>query len=229
MSDLMKVGADWGSAGTFKPFTAGISAAQRTTDAHARFMEAAISGRLFSAGMTLTSISNVTFTTGTLGATCTPIIGVWNPMNSGKNVILLQARLQMVTTALATPTGPGGLVWATSVNQAAISTGITPLNRASLAASGSIAKGYANTALTNLSGNLVVQEASGFSTYPTNVTAAETAAGFMPAAPGGIEVLDGGFVIPPGGVIALLATTTPVAISATSSILWEEVPILVQV
>lgn len=229
MSDLMKVGADWGGAGTFKPFTSGLSGAQRISDAHARFMEASITGRVFSAGMTLTSISNATFTTGTLGSTCTPIIGLWNPTGSGKNIVVWQARLQLVSTALSTPTGPGGLVWATSVNQSAISTGITPLSRLSLTASGAVAKGFANTALTGLSGSLTVQEASGFSTFPLNATAAETAAGFLPAAPGGIDHIDGAFILQPGAVLALLGTTTPVAISATSSILWEEVPSLVQV
>lgn len=194
-------------------------------DAHGRFAEAALRGRLFSGGMTLTSISNATFTTGTLTATCTPIIGVWNPMGSGKNSLILQARLQLITTALATPTGPGGLVWATSTNQSALTLGITPLNRFSLATGGSQTKVFANIALTGLSGSLVVQEGSGFSTYPTNVTAAETAAGFMPAAPGGIENIDGGFNVPPGGILVLLATTTPVAISAASSILWEDMDV----
>lgn len=226
MSDLQVRGPLWGTSGSPAPFTSMPSGAQRISDAHGRFLDAALGGRLFSVGMTLTSISNATFTTGTLTATCTPIIGLWNPVGSGKYLVVLQARLQLVTTALSTPTGPGGIVWATSTNQSAISTGITPLNRLSLAASGSIAKGYANTALTGLSGSLTVQESSGFTTYPLNATAAETAAGFMPAAPGGIDNIDGGFIIPPGGVIALLGTTTPVAISAASSILWEEVAIL---
>lgn len=226
MSDLQFRGPILGTSGSSVPFTANITGAQRVTDAHGRFQDAALGGRLFSAGMTLTSISNATFTTGTLGSTCTPIIGLWNPFGSGKNLVILQARLQLVTTALSTPTGPGGLVWATSVNQSAISTGITPLNRYSLAASGAVGKGYANTALTGLSGSLVVQESSGFSTYPINATAAETAAGFLPAAPGGIDNIDGAFVLIPGSVIALLGTTTPVAISAASSILWEEVPAL---
>jgi hypothetical protein len=228
MSDLslQRVGPSFGASGTAAPIRSDITGAQCTTDAHGRFQEAAIRGVLFSAGMTLTSISNATFTTGTLTSTCTPIIGVWNPLNSGKSLAILQARLQLVTTALTTPTGPGGLVWATSVNQGAITTGITPMNRASLAASGSVAKGFANTALTGLSGSLVVQEASGFTTFPINATAAETAAGFYPASPGGIDLIDGAFIIPPGGVLALLGTTTPVAVSAASSILWEEVPLL---
>lgn len=210
------------SDGAVNPARADKQGATVTTDAHGRFQEAALRGYLFSAGMTLTSISNASFTTGTLGATCTPIIGLWNPFGSGKNLVLLQARLQMVTTAITTPTGPGGLVWATSVNQSAISTGITPLSRLSLTASGAVGKGFANTALTGLSGNLTVQEASGFSTFVNNQSTAETGAGFY-TSHGGIEVLDGAFIIPPGGVIALLGTTTPVAISATSSILWEEV------
>lgn len=226
MSDLQRVGPLGSATGSSVPFRADISGAQMVSDAHGRFQEAASRGFLFSIGMTLTSISNVTFTTGTLGATCTPIVGVWNPLGSGKNLVILQSRLQLVTTALSTPTGPGGLIWATAVNQSAISTGITPLSRLSLAASGSVGKGFANTALTGLSGNLVVQEAAGFSTFPTNVTAAETAAGFLPASAGGIDHIDGAFIIVPGSVLALLSTTTPVAISATSSLLWEEISIL---
>src|ERR1051326_7041594 len=104
MSDLQVRGPLYGGTGTPSPFTADITGAQRTTDAHARFQEAALRGFLFSAGMTLTAINNATFTTGTLGATCTPIIGIWNPMNSGKNAVILQARLQMAYSALqATP------------------------------------------------------------------------------------------------------------------------------
>jgi hypothetical protein len=228
MSDLslQRVGPTFGGSGTAAPFRSDITGAQCITDSHGRFQEAALRGNLFSAGMTMTSISNATFTTGTLTSTCTPIIGVWNPTNSGRNLVILQARLQLITTALSTPTGPGGLMWCTSVNQSALTLGITPLSRLSLAASGSVAKGYANTALTGLSGSLVVQEASGFSTFPINATAAETAASFMPAAPGGIDHIDGAFIIPQGGVLALLSTTTGVAISAASSILWEEVPVL---
>ena len=116
MSDLQVRGPLYGGTGTPSPFTADISGAQRITDAHARFQEAALRGFLFSCGMTITSISNATFSTGTLGATATPIIGVWNPLNSGKNLIILQARLQIINTALQV-TGAGALMWCTAVNQ----------------------------------------------------------------------------------------------------------------
>src|SRR6516165_608169 len=99
-----------------------------TADAHGRFQEAALRSRLFSDGMTLTSINNATYTTGTLTAACTPIAGVWNPTNSSVNLAILQLRLQLVNTALQT-TGQGALVWATSFGNGAISTGNAPLNR----------------------------------------------------------------------------------------------------
>ena len=40
-----------------------------------------------------------------------------------------------------------------------------------------------------------------------------------------IEQIDGAVIVPPGGVLALLATATGVAHSAVSSLLWEEVPL----
>lgn len=226
MSDLMVRGALFGSSQTPSPFTANISGGQRTSDAHGRFMEAALFGRLFSAGMTTTSISNATFTTGTLGATGTPIIGLWNPLNSGKNLVVLQARVQLIANAVTTFTGPGALMWCTAVNQSAISTGIVPLNRLSLAATGSVAKGFANTALTGLSGNLTVQEASGLVSFSNNFSNALTAAGQATPGGGGIDHIDGAIILVPGSVLALLGTTTPISVSAASSILWEEVPIV---
>lgn len=226
MSDLQVRGPLYGGTGTASPFTADITGAQRTTDAHGRFWEAARVASLYSTGMTITSISNATFSTGTLGATATPIIGLWNPANTGKNCIILQARLQIINTALQV-TGAGALMWCTSVNQGAISTGLTPLNRLSLAASGSNAKGFAGTALTGLSGNLTVQEAAGLGGLLSNLSTLQTAVGLMPAAPTFIDHIDGAIIVPPGGVLALLCTTNPpVAISAASALLWEEVQIL---
>jgi hypothetical protein len=40
---------------------------------------------------------------------------------------------------------------------------------------------------------------------------------------GGVENFDGSLIVPPGGVLALMAVTTPVAQSAVAGIVWEEV------
>lgn len=227
MSDLQFRGPILGNSGTSVPFTADVTGAQRVTDAHARFQEAALRGTLFSAGMTTTSISGAAFTTGTLTATCTPIIGLWNPANSGKNLVVLQMRVQLIANAVTTFTGPGALMWCTSVSQSAISTGITPLNRYSLASTGSVAKGFANTLLTGLSGSLVVQEAAGIPSFSNNFSNALTAVSQATAGGGGTDNIDGAIILVPGSIIALLGTTTPSSVSAASSILWEEVPILI--
>lgn len=230
MSDLMKVGSDWGGAGTFKPFTSAISGAQRTADAHGRFMEAALAGRLFSGGMTLTSVANATFSTGTLGATCTPILGVWNPLTSGKNLIILQAKVSPVNTALQT-TGAGSLMWATSINNAVLTLGSAPMNRLTLSPTGSVAKDLAGIALTGLTNNLTVRDASALgSGVVSNLSTLQTAVGLFPPQFTSVDNVDGSIIVPPGGVLALLCTTNPpVAISMASSLLWEEVPTLTTV
>lgn len=223
MSDLQLRGPVLGTTGSSVPFRADITGAQVVTDGHGRFQEAALRGTLFSGGMTATSISNATFTTGTLGATCTPIIGLWNPVGTGKNLVVLQAHLQLFANAVTTFTGPGGLMWCVAVNQSAISTGITPTSRLSFTASGSVAKVFANTALTGLSGNLTVVEASGFVSFSNAFSNALTAAGQATPGGGGTDNIDGSMILQPGVVIALLGTTTPSSVSASSGILWEEV------
>lgn len=197
-----------------------------TSEAHGRFQEAALRGKLFADGMTLTSISNATFSVGTLGATATPVLGVWNPLNSGVNLAVLQARLQIVNTALQV-TGPGAFVWATSFANGAITTGNAPLNRATLQPFGSAARGLSGVALTGLTNNLVVRESSGLGGGPiSNLSTLQTAAGLMPFSTADVDNIDGAYIVPPGGVLALLTTTNPaVAISAATSLLWEELTI----
>ena len=80
-------------------------------------------------------------------------------------------------------------------------------------------------ALTGLTNNLVVRQASGIGGGNLlNIATLDTAAGFSTTQQAQVENIDGAWQIPPGGVLALLATTTPVAHSAASGLLWEEVP-----
>lgn len=196
------------------------------SDAHGRFQEAAIQGLLYSGGMTLTSISNATFSTGTLGATATPIIGLWNPLTSGKNAVILQAKLQAIITALQV-TGAGAYMWCTSVGNGALTLGSTPFNKSNFLAAGSVMKDMSGIALTGLTNNLVVRGAAGLQGGPiSNLSTLQTATGLMPSAFASIDNIDGSIIVPPGGALALLCTTNPpVAISAASELLWEEIPV----
>lgn len=227
MSDLQKVGPDFGGTGTFKPFTATLSGAQRTADAHARFMAANLEGRMFSAGGALTSINAATFTTGTTGATATPIIGLWNPATSPVNLVVLQATLGVTMTSV-TATGGGPYVWMVCTGNSVISTGVAPFSAKTLVATGAYAKVFsAAAALTGMTGTLAIIRASALcGGSAENVSFVATAVAMQTQQTSSVENFDGSLIIPPGGVLALMATTTPVAHSAVAGMVWEEVPIL---
>lgn len=210
---------------TTQPVRQGRTAEMIVQELHGRFYEQTFRGAAFSGGMTLTSIAAATFTTATLGATCTPIIGLWNPASNNANAIVLQAQLQVIITALQN-TGIGGLMWCTGTAQSAISTGNAPFNRKTFLASGSNVKDMSGVALTGLVGNLVVRGAAGLGGGNVfNIATLDTAAGFSTLMAPSVENIDGAWQVPPGGVLALLCTTTPVAHSAAAGILWEETAI----
>lgn len=202
----------------------GRSAELIVGELHGRFYEQNYRAAMFSGGMGMTSISNATYTVGTLTNAVTPVAGIWNPATSPVNLVILQAALAVSQTALQA-TGPGGFVWAMSVGNTAISTGVSGLNRKTLALSGSYGKDLTNTTPTGLTNNLVVRFASalgGGSAIGTAFLATQAGAQTVQA-PANVENIDGSIIVPPGGFLALLATLTPVGHSAASSLLWEEV------
>jgi|GEM_PF-1332192 len=204
------------------------------TELMARFYEQTYRGNTYSTGMQLTAINNATFTTadglsGTLAtaATSTPIIGIWNPPQSGVNAVILQATLAIVETAL-TATGPGAFVWAAYNNQSAITVAsqAVPVNRKTLTAAGSQCKGLSGLALTGLTtvgAFLGASALCGGSVY--NISSIATAAGFHTQQASETENIDGSIIVPPGGILALYCATTPVAHSAASGLVWAETAI----
>jgi hypothetical protein len=221
-----RVGPDTLQDGAEAKVRQGKNAEQIVQELHGRFYEQNYRGALFSGGMGLTAINNVTYTSATLGATVTPIVGVYNPLGSPVNLVILQAVLGVTVTA-ATATGPGAFVWAAGITTVAVTTGGAPFNRKTLQAAGSAAKDMTNVAPTGLSPNLVVRGASALTGGNLkSISSVETAVGQNIGVAGyTTENIDGGLIVPPGGVLALLATATPVAHSAASMLLWEEVPV----
>jgi hypothetical protein len=191
---------------------------QIVSELHGKYYEQTYRGNVFSIGMTSTALSANTIT---VAATTTPIIGVWNPVGSGKNLVLLKAK-NVITVAGASAVAPGAFVWATSIGNAAISTGLAPLSRLTLANSGSIAKGFnISTALTGMTNALVIQQAAAFGT----LVAAQGATATPMISGDAVEEFDGAFIVPPGGVVALLNTVSTTTISVASMLLWEECPL----
>lgn len=188
------------------------------SELHGKFYESTYRGNLYSVGMTSSAL-----TANTIGLTAasTPIIGVWNPSSSNVNLVMNKAKC-LITAAGANAVAPGAFVWATSVGNGAISTGLNPLNRKTLVQAGSAAKGFnISTALTGLTNPLVIQHAAGFGT----LIAAQGATASPIISGDGIEEFDGSLIVPPGGVLALLNTVSTTTINVASMLMWEEVPV----
>ena len=192
------------------------------SELHGRFYEQVYRGNVFSVGASTTAF---TANHAALTATGTPILGIWNPATSSANMVLLQAGLQIFPNNLTSGAAPGPLVWAWSVGNTAVSTGVTPWNRKTLAAAGSQAKGFAGaTAMTGLTTSLVVQEGADLS----NVSALTytTLGSTLPmASVGGVQNMEGSIIVPPGGMLGLFCTTTPTTWSFAGRLMWEEVPL----
>ena len=120
---------------------------------HGRLYEQCYRGNLYSIGCSLTALSAATIL---LTASGQPILGVWNPLTSGVNLVLVRAALT-VQINNATSVAPGGFTWAASTNNVSLTAGLSPFNRKTLANIGSSAKAFAlSTAslLTGLTNNL---------------------------------------------------------------------------
>jgi len=207
---------------------------QLASDLMPKYYEQTYRGNVYSTGMQLTSISNATFTTAdalsatlATAATATPVIGLWNPLGSGVNAAILQARLGLVLTAL-TATGCGGFVWAVYTGNAGIIVAgqATPVNRKTFVASGSQMKGLSGVALTGLVSIGAFLDASGLGGGSLiNASELQTAAGFLTPQISSVENIDGNIIVPPGGILGLFCSTTPVAHSAVSGLTWIEIPV----
>lgn len=195
---------------------------QIISELHGRFFEQVFRGNVFSIGCQLTALSAATIL---LTASGQPIVGVWNPPSSGVNLAILQAML-IDEINNVTSVAPGAFVWAASLNNGALSAGLTPFNRKTLASAGSQAKAFSlSTAslLAGLTNNLVVFEPAEFNTASGLLTTTVAAATPTPSV-SGVQNVDGSIIVPPGGVLALLNTVSSVTHSVAARLLWEEVP-----
>jgi len=196
------------------------------SELHGRFYEQNYRGNLLSVG-TLGVVA-LSANTITLTATTTPILGVYNPYGSGVNIVMLQAQLQAFINTFTTPVGAGSFVWASSTGNSVVSTGVAPIQRNTLASSVLPIKGFAGaTALTGLTNNLVIFEGADF-TNPTGQTYGTIVApttGTTLTSFGGVQNFDGSLIVPPGGVLALLNTTSTTTMSVTGRLLFEAVPV----
>lgn len=207
---------------TSQPIRQGKLGELVVSELHGRFYEQAYRGNLYSIGCQLTALSAATVL---LTASAQPIVGIWNPPTSGMNLVPLQAALVDEINNV-TSVALGAFVWAASLNNTALTAGLSPFNRKTMGSTGSQAKAFAlSTAslLTGLTNNVVVFEAAEFNTASGLLTTTVAAATPTPSV-SGVQNFDGSLIVPPGGVLVLLNTISVTTHSVAARLLWEEVP-----
>lgn len=209
MSDAQRIGSVTGTAGAPSPFTAGPTGASRNQDAHGRFSEAVLAGRVYY--MSIAAAAGTAYVGAAAG---TPLLAIHNPITSGK--ILQVLGVGFSGRAAATAAGQTGLnLWA-GVSVQPTGTATVPRSALTQSLAGSSALGFSNTALT---ASTALNLAMPLFTYYW-----ATAAGAI-MSPAWFDI--GALVsAAPGNQIALGLTVIPTSVTADVSLFWEEVPYL---
>jgi hypothetical protein len=217
MSDLMVVGPKMGSQGTLSPFTAGVSGAQRVSDAHARYMQAVLESRAFYMDSDSVTLAAANATKSAL-ATAKFINGFANPPGSGKYAVIWRAR---VATVSGTPAGPyfyNAYQYGTKVSSAVTGTIRNALTQQSV--------GSAMTPQTGVVLALLPADTTALAQLATMGGPAAVAAG------AGLydkdDLIDGAIIIPPGFLFGLMCAGAGTSHVVQSTMWWEEVPMLIQ-
>ena len=175
--------------------------------AHGAYWEASSRHKLFVASNAVAGVAP-----GTAQGT-TPPFALWNPPNSGVDLVIVRATLGYVSGTI----GAGTLAWGWNSQTTVPTTGteLTPLLTRIAAANGA---GRAFTGSTITAVPAIVR--------PAFVLSAQAAATASPLAAAAVDFVDGEIVVPS----SVVATLQGIAAAGTSplviiSVTWEEVPV----
>jgi hypothetical protein len=149
------------------------------------------------------------------GAAGTPLIGIYNPSNSGKDLVLLEAVVGIRTTGTAAGTADFNHWGAAQGTAAPTGTATAARNLYTLTAAGSVAVAMLNTANTGALASSLLRPSISLG----NVT---TTAGVNP----GLfrDELKGEIVVSPGSYYAFASAVALTAASLDVGLIWAEVP-----
>ena len=181
------------------------------SELHGRYYETTYRGNVF-----LLSVSTAAAVTAYAGgAAGTPMLALFNPVGSGRNLVILKASFANVVAASAGGTATFGLYFGTTATITQATT-VAPWSMATQQQSGSVATGFRNVALT--SGSAASNVIALGSYYWA------TAAGAALVSGGPVD-LEGSVIIPPGAYVALGGSAALTSATWIGSIMWEEVPV----
>lgn len=156
--------------------------------------------------------------------TFTPILALYNPLTSGKNLVIEQAFCGLTAAPLATVTQTGAFLYVVGSGQTITNAqSATPVNTLTLKPVGSLAIGITNAALAGGVGNPTLLRPM-VTSYEL-VTATANATGILGNM--NVEDLAGSIIVPPGGYIAI-ANGISNAVAGhlvTAGFSWDEIPV----
>ena|SRR2546422_6529015 len=178
------------------------------SEVHARYQEACLRSNTFVASSGSVTIA-ATHVSPLAAGTGTPVIGLFNPAGSGKNLVLLAT---YTYHASGTPGGP--LLWNVIPAPAGITAaGGAAMNSFTFQTSGSVSKVFANSALT---GSVVATAA--------RIIGGMTAVVIGSALGTFFENIEGSSIIPQGAFAGIAAFAQGSSHIVQAAMTWEEVP-----
>lgn len=179
------------------------------SDVHGKYQEAIVRGNVYKL-----SVAAGAATAFTGGAGGTPFVSVYNPVGSGKNLVILTAG--WASRVAASAAGTVGFAFWGGVSAANTGTLTTPTNMYSLQNSGSVALGSSNAATTSTTAVALIMPVASY--YWA------TAAGAI-ISPSMFDVA-GSIVVAPGNFVAFGATAALTSATYDVAMTWEETPIV---
>lgn len=214
MGDLQRVGTVLGGQGSAPPFTASITGASRTNDAHGRYADPTRKGRVFILDSDAVTLAAANVTKSAMG-TVKFINGFFNPAASGINAEIIRA---LVATTSGTPGGPYfyGFFRPSGTLTSAL-TGTIRNKR--LYGPNSAMQALVNVAIATTPADTTAIIQLGVMGGPAAVAAG---AGLYTA----IDEPASSIIVPPGVLFGLVCAAAGTSHVVQSSLEWEEVPAL---
>jgi hypothetical protein len=186
------------------------SGALAMVEAHGDLNEAVLSGNVFTIQVKTATVTATTDISPLPVTSGRGLVGLINPVSSGKNASILKIGMSTVS---GTPGGPF-YIDVIPPNSGATLAGTAPINNLTLQSAGSAMRGIAAAVPANTVAGVMLRPLGG---------PAAVAAGAGPYQVD--EWIDGGIIVPPGGLLAITAHATGTTHVVSGYITWEEIPI----
>lgn len=205
-----QVGPQIAADGSQPNFRQGRTGELNISDVHGRYNEAVSRGNVYC--VTVAAGAATAFVGGAAG---TPLVSLYNPSGSGKNLSLLSATVSSHVAASAAGTVAFSIYG--GVSAANTGTLTTPVNLLTLQTGGSVAKASSNAATTSTTAVTANGPIWNVGSYYWATAAAATLAPL-------VSDIAGLIVCAPGNLVALGGSAALTSATYDVSLIWEELP-----